>query len=126
MSEKLQHHTIVRQEHLNQYGYLFGGTVLAIIDELAFVACSRAYPGKNFVTRAVRNAEFTAPAGLGDLLQFDFGIESVGHTSVGVRVTVTIRAGARREERRSFDGLVVMVCVNEHGEPVPIEPPAVV
>ncbi len=120
MPRDLEHHLIVRQEHLNQYGSLFGGVVLAVIDELAFIACSRRYPGRNFVTRAVLDAEFTAPAYLGDMLEFGFGIEHVGKSSVHVRVEVLVRDGSGGRPERTFDGTVVMVCVDADGEPVPV------
>ncbi len=112
---------IVRQEHLNQYGNLFGGRVLAVIDELAFIACARTWPGRNFVTRAVKDAEFTAPAHLGDLLEFRFRVAGVGTTSVRVRVEMLITEGHTGKESRSFDGFVTMVCVDEAGEPTPVE-----
>ncbi|MFO7959143.1 MAG: acyl-CoA thioesterase [Candidatus Brocadiia bacterium] len=115
------HHMIVRQEHLNQYGNLFGGRVLAVIDELAFIACARTWPGRNFVTRAVHDAEFTAPAHLGDVLEFRFGVQRVGSTSVSVRVEMHIYDSHSGEAARSFDGSVVMVCVDEEGRPMPVE-----
>jgi acyl-CoA hydrolase len=121
MSRTFQHHMIVRQEHLNQYGNLFGGCVLAVIDELAFIACARTYPGRNFLTRAVRDAEFTVPARLGDMLEFDFGIERTGRTSVQVGVTMQIRDGQGGPAITSFDGTVVMVCVDQTGRPMPID-----
>jgi len=120
MARMFQHHMVVRQEHLNQYGSLFGGAVLGVIDELAFVACSRTYPGRNFVTRAVLDAEFSAPARLGDVLEFNFGVEHVGRTSVHVRVEMLIHDGSGSRPARSFDGTVVMVCVDEQGEPAPV------
>lgn len=122
MQRRFQHNMIVRQEHLNQYGNLFGGRVLAVIDELAFIACSRTHPGRNFVTRAVRNAEFTAPAHLGDVLEFNFGIEKVGRTSVHVRVEMLIYDKDGSGPLRSFDGTVVMVCVDGAGQPMPVGP----
>ncbi len=111
-----QHHMVVRQEHLNQYGSLFGGRVLSVIDELAFVACARAYPESNFVTRAVEDAAFIAPAMLGDLLEFNFGIEKVGRTSVRVRVEMIIYNGKTGKASKSFDGCVIMVCVDSEGK----------
>jgi acyl-CoA thioesterase YciA len=111
---------VVRQEHLNQYGNLFGGRVLSVIDELAFVACARTYPENNFVTRAVENAAFIAPAILGDLLEFNFGIEKVGRTSVRVRVEMIICNGKTGEKSKSFDGCVIMVCVDADGKATPI------
>ncbi|MFW6188843.1 MAG: acyl-CoA thioesterase [Planctomycetota bacterium] len=116
-----QHHMIVRQEHLNQFGSLFGGRVLAVIDELAFIACARTWPGRNFVTRAVEGAEFTAPAVLGDMLEFNFGVREVGRTSVHVHVHMLIYGGHSGEGKLSFDGTVVMVCVDEEGRPTPME-----
>ncbi len=121
MARTFQHHMIVRQEHLNQFGSLFGGRVLAVIDELAFIACTRTYPGRNFVTRAVQGAEFTAPAHLGDMLEFNFGIERVGRTSVHVRVEMLIYQQHTGEAEKSFDGTVVMVSVDESGRPTPVE-----
>jgi acyl-CoA hydrolase len=118
---RYEHHMIVRQEHLNQYGNLFGGRVLAVIDELAFIACARTYPGRNFVTRAVQDAEFTAPARLGDMLEFRFGVEEVGTTSVRVWVEMVICSGRTGEESKSFDGSVVMVCVDDAGQPTAVE-----
>lgn len=119
----LSHHMIVRAEHLNQYGYLFGGRVLSVIDELAFITCARAFPGKNFVTCAVRNAEFKAPAGLGDLLEFQSAVEAIGQTSVTVRVQMVVRAQQKPSAARvSFDGAVVMVCVDNGGRPQPVAP----
>ena len=115
-----QHHMVVRQEHLNQYGNLFGGRVLSVIDELAFIACARTYPENNFVTRSVEDADFIAPAVLGDVLEFNFGIENVGRTSVRVRVEMIIYNGRTGKANKSFDGCVIMVCVDSTGNAVPV------
>ena len=120
MGLDFQHHTIVRQEHLNQYGSLFGGRVLSVIDELAFIACARTYPKQNFVTRAIENAAFIAPAILGDMLQFNFGIESTGRTSVRVKVEMIIYSGKSGNANKSFDGCVIMVCVDPSGNAMPL------
>ncbi len=120
MERTFEHYMIVRQEHLNQYGSLFGGRVLAVIDELAFIACARTFPAKNFVTRAVDNAEFRASAKLGDILKFRFGIHKVGHTSVTVHVELSVYSNGSATGALSFDGAVVMVCVNDAGKPSPV------
>ena len=123
MSRTFQHHMFVRQEHLNQYGSLFGGRVLGVVDELAFIACARTYPGHNFLTRLVEDAEFTAPARLGDLLEFSFHIESVGSTSLWVRVEMLVYDGQSGSASKSFDGRVLMVCVDQDGKPTPVAEP---
>ena len=120
MELDFQHHTIVRQEHLNQYGSLFGGRVLSVIDELAFIVCARKYPEHNFVTRAIENAAFIAPAILGDMLEFNFGIESTGRTSVRVKVEMIVYNGKSGKANKSFDGCVIMVCVDSAGNAIPV------
>lgn len=120
MRETFNHFMLVRQEHLNQYGNLFGGRVLSVIDELAFIACTLTWPGNNFVTRSVEEAGFTAPARQGDVLRFDFGVENVGNTSAHVRVVMNIYDHQAQRQRQSFNGRVVMVCVDGDGRPVPI------
>jgi len=111
---------LVRQENLNQFGSLFGGHVLAVVDELAFIACERTWRGRNFVTRVVREAEFAAPAHLGDVLEFTFGVERKGRTSADVRVRMLIH-GDTGDGVCSFDSVLVMVCVDEAGRPRVIE-----
>ena len=118
--KKYQHYMVVRQEHLNQYGSLFGGRVLSVIDELAFIACAQTYPEHNFVTRAIEDAAFIAPALLGDILEFSFSIASTGHTSVRVRVEMLVVSGKTRKANKSFDGCVIMVCVDSEGNSMPI------
>ena len=114
-----EHYMLVRQEHLNQYGGLFGGVVLSTVDELAFIACSRAFPGKNFLTRAVQNAEFDVAPVLGDILEFSFHVEKVGNTSVTVHVRMSICKGTAAPVI-AFDGRVVLVCVDENRRPTPV------
>jgi len=120
-TKELQHYMVVRQEHLNHYGSLFGGRVLSVIDELAFIACARTYPEHNFVTRAIENAAFIAPAILGDILQFSFSIESTGNTSVRVQVEMTVISGKSGKARKSFDGCVIMVCVDSAGNAISVD-----
>lgn len=112
---------IVRQEHLNQYGSLFGGRILSVIDELAFIACARTYPKRNFVTQAIENAAFIAPAILGDMLEFNFGIESTERTSVRVRLKMMACSSKGGAANKSFDGCVIMVCVDSSGNAIAIE-----
>lgn len=119
--DQIQHFRVVRQEHLNQYGSIFGGYLLQTIDEMAFVACVRRWPGRNFVTRAMNNIEFHAPARLGDLLETCCQIGQVGRTSVQVQVQVNIRQSHSGRRSLSFDGVVVMVCVDDRGEAMPVE-----
>jgi acyl-CoA hydrolase len=79
---------LVRSEHLNHHGHLFGGDLMAEVDSLAYCVLRRDYPGNTFVTRAAQ-IEFLAPAQMGDVIVFSACVGRVGTTSVAVEVTGT-------------------------------------
>ena len=118
--ETFKSYRMVRQEHLNHYGSLFGGHLLLIIDEMAAIAVFRTFPGCNFVTRALDKVEFHVPAHNGDILETHAEIEHVGKTSCRVRICVYICPSKEKSRRLSFDGKVIMVCVDDNGKSVSI------
>ncbi len=50
---EVERYKVVRPEHLNHFGYLFGGCLLKWVDEIAWIAASRDHPGCSCVTVAV-------------------------------------------------------------------------
>ena len=79
---------LVLPEHLNHYGYLFGGYLLQWVDETAYIAASLDYPGSNFVTVAMDRVEFRKSIRQGAILRLAAHRERVGTTSVGYLVEV--------------------------------------
>lgn len=79
---------LVLPEHLNHYGYLFGGYLLQWVDETAYIAASLDYPGSNFVTVAMDRVEFRRSIRQGAILRFVALRQRVGTTSVGYQVQV--------------------------------------
>ena len=84
----MQSFKLVLPEHLNHYGYLFGGYLLQWVDEAAYVAASLDYPGSNFVTVAMDRVEFHRSIRQGAILRFDVQRQRVGVTSVRYHVEV--------------------------------------
>lgn len=80
---------LVRSEHLNHQGHLFGGDLMAEIDTVAYCLLRQEYGDKALVTRAAE-VEFEKPARLGDAMRFEASIGRVGTTSVQVEVTGTV------------------------------------
>ncbi|MDP2360301.1 MAG: acyl-CoA thioesterase [bacterium] len=89
----MEHHLLVRPEHLNQYGFLFGGYLLMWVDETAWIAASLDYPGCRFVTVAMNRVEFRHNVRAGSLLKLDIRRARQGRTSVDYDVLV-VRAGS--------------------------------
>ena len=119
--EEFRHFSLVRPEFLNHYGCVFGGHLLQIIDEIAFITCTRTFPGHNFVTRALQNVEFHAPGHLGDILETISTVESVGNTSCRVRVQTYFCDSSSQKRQMSFDGTVIMVNIDQTGTAAPIK-----
>jgi acyl-CoA hydrolase len=89
----MEQHLLVRPEHLNQYGFLFGGYLLMWVDETAWIAASLDYPGCRFVTVGMNRVEFHHNVRAGSLLRLDILRVRQGRSSVDYRVDVT-RAGS--------------------------------
>ena len=87
---------LVRPEHLNQHGKLFGGYMLRWVDEYAYIAALEDYPRARFVTRAIEAASFTRGVDCGALLTFDVTrLEAFATWPPGDRGFSTTPASAR-------------------------------
>ncbi|MCF7855469.1 MAG: acyl-CoA thioesterase [Candidatus Pacebacteria bacterium] len=112
-------YTLVRTEHLNHFGYLFGGQMLKWVDEFAWLAATREQPGCTFVTRAMDQVAFQHQVGNGTILRFNCRQEKRGTTSVMYRVEVYAQAaGAKEEEHTVFTTCVALVNVDRKGHKV--------
>jgi len=85
MKKKIQSVFLVRSEHLNHQGHLFGGALMAEIDTVGYCLLRREFGAKTFVTRAAEIA-FERPARLGDAITFEAELGKAGTTSVRVLV----------------------------------------
>ena len=54
----MNNYAIVRQEHLNHYGFLFGGALLQWVDEYAWLVASLDFPGCPLVTVGMDQISF--------------------------------------------------------------------
>jgi acyl-CoA hydrolase len=85
MSTQLQSVFLVRSEHLNHQGHLFGGDLMAEIDTVAYCLLRQAFGEQAFVTRAAE-ISFEQPARLGDAITFAATLAGIGRTSVRIEV----------------------------------------
>ena len=116
----MQQHKLVLPEHLNHYGYLFGGNMLKWVDEYAWIAASLDYPGCEFVTISMDKVEFRKGVHKGAILRFDIGKASQGSTSVSYDVDVYADNIDTGEEERVFSTRVTFVCLDSEGNKRPI------
>ena len=107
--------TIVRPEHLNHHGYLFGGQLLKWVDEYAWLTAARDFPGNYLVTRALDNIDFKTRVMNGSILRFHIRAWKQGNTSITYSVSVFADAPGKKEEKQVFSTHITFACVDEHG-----------
>jgi acyl-CoA hydrolase len=112
--------TMVRSEHLNHYGKLFGGQLLKWVDEFSWLAAKRDYKKNNLVTRAMENIEFHHMVPNGAILRFHLEKIKRGTTSLVYSVDVYSEDLAGNPEKHIFSNRVTLVAVDEHGKKTPL------
>jgi len=111
----MESYKVVRPEHLNHYGYLFGGFLLKWVDEISWIAASREYPGCQFVTVAMDKVEFRKSVRQGTVLRFKARRSKMGQTSVQYTVKVYADDLATGAEEAIFSTHVSFVCLDGDG-----------
>ena len=109
---------IVRPNHLNAAGRLFGGILMQWIDEVAGIVAMR-HTRCNCTTASVDNLRFIRGAYQQDLLVIIGKVTYVGTTSMEVRVDTYIEdtEGMRRPINRAY---FTMVALDENDKPCPV------
>jgi len=102
-------------------GSIFGGVIMSLIDQAAFVEASRQAPRK-FVTIAMDKVEFHEPVHNGDIVSLWAETLKIGRSSIKLRVDVLARSRARNEDLRVTSAEVTMVSIDDDGRPAPIFP----
>lgn len=111
----MENYNLVRPEHLNHHGSLFGGQLLSWVDECAWMAAARDFPKCTFVTRAMDKIEFNHQVKNGSILKFRADRAKLGNTSVSYLVRVFEDERLYKEEKLAFSTSVTFVSVDRHG-----------
>ncbi|EGW55734.1 thioesterase [Candidatus Endoriftia persephone str. Guaymas] len=116
----MENHKLVLPEHLNHYGYLFGGNLLKWVDEYAWIAATLDHPGCKFVTIGMDRVEFHKPICKGTILRFDTTEVERGTSSCRYRVEVFADDLDTGSEQPVFTTQVSFVCLDDGGRKTPI------
>lgn len=117
----MRNHKLVLHEHLNHYGYLFGGWLLHWVDEYGYITANLEFPGHRFVTIGLDKVIFKKSIKLGSVLKFDVTLRKKGRTSLTYCVHVfsdSIETGA---EELVFETNISFVNVDDEGNKLEIQ-----
>ncbi len=111
----MQHYKLVLPEHLNHYGFLFGGYMLHWIDEVAYITATLEFPEHEFVTVAMDNVSFKKKVGNGEVLKFDVQQKKRGNSSVEYWIQVFGETRSSQAEVVLFETSMTFVSVDKDG-----------
>jgi acyl-CoA thioesterase YciA len=106
---------LVKPGDLNANNTLFGGRLMAWVDEEAAIYAAIETRHEKVVTKSISAINFIAPAKKGDVVEIGVALKRVGKTSVTLEVKV--RNLVTQNVIVEIDEMV-FVCVDENGRPV--------
>jgi len=111
--------TVMMPRDTNADGTIFGGVILSLMDQAAYVEAMRQHHGR-YVTVAFHKVDFKHPVFVGDVLSLYADTTKIGTTSIRIKVRVCAqRRSLAAQPIRVTDGELVFVAVDEHGKPRP-------
>lgn len=116
----MDHYKLVLPEHLNHYGYLFGGNLLQWIDEIGYIAANLQFPGHEFVTIGLDNVVFKQSIKLGSILKFESNLIKLGNTSATYNVKVSCEDRDTGSIAQVFETNITFVSIDKTGNKKPI------
>lgn len=105
---------LIKPEDLNAHGTLFGGTVLAWVDEEAAIYVLCQLGEGNIVTKYMSEINFVNSAKLGEVIEI--GMETVKFGTTSITVKCLVRNKFNKEPIISIDK-IVFVHLDEFGKP---------
>lgn len=104
----------------NHYDTLFGGTAMALMDEVAFITATR-FSRQKMVTVSSDRIDFTKPIPAGTIIELVGQVAHVGNTSLKVRVEVFIEQMYSHVREKAITGEFTFVAIDDNKKPVAIQ-----
>ncbi|MFS0689492.1 acyl-CoA thioesterase [Sporosarcina sp. Marseille-Q4943] len=104
----------------NHMQTIFGGKVLAYIDEIAAITAMKHSNKAAAVTASIDSVDFLSSAKVGDILELEAVVSSTGRTSMEVFVTVHSMDLLTGEKKLTTESFLTMVAMDENNKPTPV------
>jgi acyl-CoA hydrolase len=105
----------------NFSGNVHGGTVLKLLDQVAY-ACASRYAGRYVVTLSVDQVMFRQPIHVGELVTFLASVNHTGRSSMEIGIKVVAENIRTQVVRHANSCFFTMVAVDDEGKPVAVPP----
>ena len=105
----------------NFAGNVHGGTILKLLDQVAY-ACASRYAARYVVTMSVDRVTFRQPIHVGELVTFLASVNHTGRSSMEVGIKVVAENIRTQEVRHVNSCFFSMVAVDDDRKPVAVPP----
>ena len=105
----------------NSAGYVHGGTVMKLCDEVAGLAAVR-HSRSRVVTAGMDRMTFLEPIHIGELVTFTASVNAAWRTSMEVGVRVESEDPRTGERKHTNSAYLTMVAIDPDGRPVAVPP----
>ncbi len=105
----------------NFSGNVHGGTVLKLLDQVAY-ACASRYAGRYVVTLSVDQVTFREPIHVGELVTFLASVNFTGTTSMEIGIKVVTENIVTQTVRHANSCFFTMVAMGDDKKPVAVPP----
>lgn len=103
----------------NQYGTLFGGSLMAHIDDVAAIAAVK-HARKPVVTASTDSVDFLSPVKVGDSIQVEGFVTSAHKTSMEIFVKVVQEGLLTGEQSICATAFLTFVALDDEGKPTEV------
>ncbi|MGP4106039.1 acyl-CoA thioesterase [Virgibacillus sp. L01] len=103
----------------NHMDTIFGGKVLAYIDEIAALTAMK-HAKSAVVTASIDSVDFLSSAKVGDSLTLEAYVTYTGSSSMEIFVKVTANDLINNSEQLTTESFLTMVAVDKAGKPIPV------
>ena len=102
--------------HANMAGTVYGGTILSIVDSVAYV-CAARHAGPNCVTVSVDRVDFRESIRIGELVTFKAAVNYVGRSSMEIGIKIYSEDFKSPAKKHTNSCYFTMVSVDDKGRP---------
>ncbi len=103
----------------NILGDLFGGNLMALVDQAAAIAAIR-HAGGRVVTASIHKVDFRERIPIGSLVTCRSTVDFVGKSSMDITVEVYCETPSTGERKHANTAHLVFVAIDETGKPVTV------
>lgn len=103
----------------NQLGNLFGGTLMAWMDEIAAISAHR-HSKRVTVTASVNNVSFNYPIKVGDIVTLEAKVSRAFSTSMEVFIDVFVEHPSTGKKIKCNEAIFVFVAIDQIGSPIEV------